>query len=84
MPESHFVQFYKIEPENKVGVVTVKCTKLEPETTQVQVTYKYMDNLLLFSKFRPEKQCRKYRTGQNQRPTEIKNTLHAQHVQNGS
>ena len=60
MSESHFVQFYKIEPENKVGVVTVKCTELEPETTQVQVTCKYMDNLLLFSKFRPEKQCRKY------------------------
>lgn len=41
-PESHFVQFYKIEPEDKVGVVTVKCRSLETERTEVQVTYKYM------------------------------------------
>ena len=41
-PNSHFVQFYKIEPEDKIGVVTVKCTKLETERTKVQVTYKYI------------------------------------------
>jgi hypothetical protein len=40
-PKSHFVQFYKIEPEDKIGVVTVKCTELEAERTQVEVTYKY-------------------------------------------
>ena len=40
-PKSHFVQFYKIEPEHKIGVVTVKCTELEAERTQVEVTYKY-------------------------------------------
>lgn len=41
-PKSYFVEFYKIEPEDKVGVVTVKCTKLKPERTKVQVTYKYI------------------------------------------
>ena len=41
-PQSHLVQFYKIEPEDKIAVVTVKCTELEAERTKVQVTYKYM------------------------------------------
>lgn len=41
-PKSHFVQFYKIEPEYKVGVVTVKCTELESSKTNIQVTYKYL------------------------------------------
>ncbi len=41
-PESHLVQFYKIEPQEKVGVVTVKCSKQEPDKTKVQVTYKYI------------------------------------------
>lgn len=41
-PESHFIQFYKIEPEDKIGVVTVKCAELEAERTTVQVTYKYI------------------------------------------
>jgi hypothetical protein len=40
-PKSHFVQYYKIEPEDKIGVVTVKCTELDVERTTVQVTYKY-------------------------------------------
>ena len=41
-PKSHFVQFYKIEPEDKIGIVTVKCTELEAERTKVKVTYKYI------------------------------------------
>jgi hypothetical protein len=41
-PGSHFVQYYKIEPEEKIGVVTVKCKELEPGATEVQVTYRYM------------------------------------------
>lgn len=40
--QSHLVQFYKIEPEDKIAVVTVKCTELEAERTKVEVTYKYM------------------------------------------
>ena len=39
---SHFVQFYKIEPQDKIGVVTVKCTELGAERTRVEVTYKYV------------------------------------------
>jgi hypothetical protein len=41
-PESHFVQFYKIEPEDKIGIVTVKCTELESSKTNIQVIYKYL------------------------------------------
>ena len=41
-PESHLVQYYKIEPEDKIGVVTVKCMEIEGDKTQVQVTYKYI------------------------------------------
>lgn len=41
-PNLHFVQFYRIEPEEKVGVVTVVCTELEATKTKVQVTYKYV------------------------------------------
>ena len=40
-PASHFVQYYKIEPGEKIGVVTVKCTELAAQKTAVQVTYKY-------------------------------------------
>ena len=41
-PTSHFVQYYKIEPETKIGVVSVKCIELETAKTEVQVTYKYL------------------------------------------
>jgi hypothetical protein len=41
-PKSHFVKFYKIEPEDKIGVVSVRCSELESERTKVQVTYKYI------------------------------------------
>ena len=41
-PRSHFVQYYKIEPEFKIGVVTVTCVELGAARTEVQVTYKYM------------------------------------------
>lgn len=41
-PENYFVEYYKIEPEEKIGVVTVKCKEIESERTQVQVTYKYV------------------------------------------
>jgi hypothetical protein len=41
-PESHFVQFYKIEPKDKIGVITVSCTELETSKTKIEVTYKYL------------------------------------------
>ena len=40
-PEQHLVQFYKVEPENKVGIVTVQCQELEAGT-RVEVTYEYI------------------------------------------
>jgi hypothetical protein len=40
-PKSHFVQFYKIQPEDKIGIITVRCEKLESTTTNIRVTYKY-------------------------------------------
>ena len=36
------MQFYKIEPGEKIGVVTVKCTELEASKTMIRVTYKYL------------------------------------------
>ena len=41
-PDIYRVQYYKIEPEEKVGVVTVTCEKLAEESTSVQVTYTYI------------------------------------------
>jgi len=40
-PESYRVQFYKIEPGEKIGVVRVDCTELDVERTRVEVTYGY-------------------------------------------
>ena len=39
--ESHFVQFYKVEPEEKIGIITVQCTEVEKNITEVEVTYEY-------------------------------------------
>lgn len=41
-PEKYLVQFYKIEPEEKLGVVEVQCSELERSLTKVQVTYQYI------------------------------------------
>jgi hypothetical protein len=40
--ESHFVQFYKVEPEDKVGIISVQCTKMNQSLTQVEVSYEYI------------------------------------------
>ena len=40
-PKSYFVQFYKIEPKEKVGIITVQCFSLSPEKAKIQVSYKY-------------------------------------------
>ena len=42
VPESHFVQFYKVEPDDKVGVITVQCTSVNESLTQVEVGYEYI------------------------------------------
>ncbi len=41
-PESYLVQFYKVEPQSKVGIVTVQCFKRAEDLTYVQVTYEYV------------------------------------------
>ncbi len=40
-PENYFVQFYRIEPEDKVGVVSVRCSSMGRQLTSVEVTYRY-------------------------------------------
>lgn len=41
-PDSWLVQFYRIEPEDKVGIVTVQCFSRGTALTHIQVTYKYI------------------------------------------
>lgn len=41
-PGSYLVQFYKVEPEDKVGVITVQCVQIDKCVTEVEVTYKYI------------------------------------------
>ncbi len=40
-PDDGLVEFIKVEPEQKVGIVKVCCTALAPQRTQVEVTYTY-------------------------------------------
>jgi hypothetical protein len=39
--EKYYVQYYKIEPQDKIGIVTVQCYDFE-KITRVSVTYKYI------------------------------------------
>jgi hypothetical protein len=41
-PERHRVQYYKIEPGEKVGIIEVACAALSSGSTEVQVTYRYV------------------------------------------
>ena len=41
-PEAHRVQYYKIEPGEKVGMIEVKCGQSGPRSSKVRVTYKYV------------------------------------------
>ena len=41
-PKSYLVQFYKVEPENKVGIIIVQCKKITKCVTQVEVSYEYI------------------------------------------
>ncbi len=40
-PEFFLVQFYKIEPGDKVGIITVQCIQIDKCLTEVEVTYEY-------------------------------------------
>jgi hypothetical protein len=42
VPSEWFIQFYRVEPEDKVGVVTVRCSSISEQTTYVEVTYQYI------------------------------------------
>jgi hypothetical protein len=41
-PEAHSVEFYKVEPGDKIGLVRVCCAALTDQRTKVEVTYKYL------------------------------------------
>jgi hypothetical protein len=41
-PRDFLVEFYKVEPEEKVGVITVKCSAVSKAKTKVSVTYEYI------------------------------------------
>ena len=38
---NYFVQFYRVEPGDKVGIVTVQCTPISENLTKVKVAYEY-------------------------------------------
>ena len=40
-PAAYLVEFYKVEPNQKVGTIKVRCVALEEGRTRVEVTYKY-------------------------------------------
>lgn len=42
VPEAWLIQFYRVEPEDKVGVVTVQCSATGDRSTHVEVTYEYI------------------------------------------
>jgi hypothetical protein len=41
-PDQHYVSYYKIEPEQKVGKITVECIEQSHASTLVRITYKYI------------------------------------------
>ena len=41
-PGLHRVQYYKIEPDEKIGLITVQCTPLGRSQTKTKVTYRYI------------------------------------------
>jgi hypothetical protein len=42
VPENYLVQFYKVEPGEKIGIIEVQCSELGKSLTKVQVTYEYI------------------------------------------
>ncbi|MFC1814313.1 hypothetical protein ACFL03_16670, partial [Thermodesulfobacteriota bacterium] len=41
-PDEYFVQFYKVEPDEKVGIISVQCFQIDELKTEVEVTYQYI------------------------------------------
>jgi len=50
-PSEYFVEFYKVEPEEKVGIITVKCSATSDSKSNVSVTYEYISLTERGSKF---------------------------------
>jgi hypothetical protein len=42
VPKEWFIEFYRVEPEDKIGVVTVQCSRISECITHVEVTYQYI------------------------------------------
>ena len=42
VPEAWFIQYYRVEPEDKIGVVTVQCSQTNEGMTHVEVSYRYI------------------------------------------
>lgn len=41
-PKNHFVTFYKVEPEDKIATVSIKCDALTKNDTLITVSYDYV------------------------------------------
>ena len=41
-PANYCVQFYRVEPEDKVAIITVQCKALQENLTEVEVAYEYI------------------------------------------
>lgn len=41
-PELGLIAYYRVEPGDKVGIVTVQCSEYGPDRTRVNVTYRYI------------------------------------------
>lgn len=41
-PKDYYIEFYKVEPSEKVGIIKVICTSLTDTKTNVSVTYEYI------------------------------------------
>ena len=41
-PSNYFVQYYRVEPGHKVGIVTVYCKPMTQDSTEVEVGYEYI------------------------------------------
>jgi len=41
-PHNYNVQFYKIEPGDKIGIITVACRQMDASHTRVEVVYEYV------------------------------------------
>ena len=41
-PDEGFIEFYRVEPEEKIGLVTVHCSDTIKDKTHVKVSYEYI------------------------------------------